>query len=211
MSENFISHNRLVAGSNPAGPTSALVPLESLQLRELLLILLGNRGRRFLELRGKTNQELLALYHSELVFRHRSSRGLAEAKRVINLFFQYLGEFPPSPELAKSFLAQFADRKPATLARYVAILKVFFKWYGEDLNLTIRVPKSLPAYVYTADVEKLVAATTTKRTHKKTIERDTLLVDLLKQTGLRRGEAANLQVGDIDLAMFSCALLDDID
>ncbi len=66
--ENLNTHNRLVAGSNPAEPTSELQlfkksyvlpePSELLQLRDLLYILLGNEGRRQLELRQKTNQEL---------------------------------------------------------------------------------------------------------------------------------------------------------
>ena len=68
------SHNRLVTGSNPAEPTFAanstqnapdsfkkaqVLPelTESLQFRELLYILLGNKGRRQLELRQKTNNE----------------------------------------------------------------------------------------------------------------------------------------------------------
>ena len=64
------SHNRLVAGSNPAEPTfeakSPQIPpdfcknaqvqpqtSELLQLRDLMYILLGNKGRRHLELRQK--------------------------------------------------------------------------------------------------------------------------------------------------------------
>jgi hypothetical protein len=57
------THNRLVVGSNPAEPTSepelfkkSQVLPELLQLRELLHILLGSRGRRQLELRQKTNK-----------------------------------------------------------------------------------------------------------------------------------------------------------
>ena len=66
--KNPNSHNRLVAGSNPAEPTfiakSTQIPpefyenaqvqppiSELLQLRELMYILLGNKGRRHLELR----------------------------------------------------------------------------------------------------------------------------------------------------------------
>ncbi|MFC2033570.1 hypothetical protein ACFLUB_03550 [Chloroflexota bacterium] len=98
-----------------------------------------------MELRQKTNDELFTLYEGELAFHHRSARGIHEAKRILNHFHDYLGEFPLTPELAKSFLSQFKDRKPTTIARYAAILKVFFKWYGEELDIKIRVPKILPS------------------------------------------------------------------
>jgi integrase len=206
----------LVTGSNPVRPTiefnsqeilqnlflkSQVLPEapELLHFRELLFILLGNKGRRQIELRHKKNDELFKLYEGELTFRHRSAKGIHEAKRLIGHFRNYLGEFPPSPELAKSFLAQFKNCKPTTLARYAAIIKVFFKWYGEELDINIRVPKILPSYVERTDVDKLLEALKSKKSHKKTIDRDLLLIDLAIHTGLRRSELANLKVGDIDL------------
>ncbi len=125
-----------------------------------------------MELRQKTNNELFALYEGELTFRHRSAKGIHEAKRILKHFHNYLGEFPPSPEIAKSFLSTFRDRKPTTIARYAAILKVFLKWYGEELDINIRVPKILPSYVEKADVEKLLEAMRAKRSHKNTIDRE---------------------------------------
>ncbi|MFC1918288.1 tyrosine-type recombinase/integrase, partial [Chloroflexota bacterium] len=80
-----------------------------------------------------------------------------------------------------------------------AILKVFLKWYGEELDINIRVPKILPSYVEKADVEKLLEVMRAKRSHKNTIDRDILLVDLAIHTGLRRSEIAYLRVGDIDI------------
>ncbi|MFC2068506.1 tyrosine-type recombinase/integrase [Chloroflexota bacterium] len=208
--------NQGVAGSRPAEPTfeanssqissdsfkkSHVLPeaSELLQLRELLYILLGNKGRRHLELRQKTNNELFTLYEGELAFHHRSARGIHESKWVLNHFHNYLGEFPPTPELVKSFLSQFKDRKPTTLARYSAILKVFLKWYGEELDITIRVPKILPSYVEKADIDRLLEAMRTKRSHRNTISRDILLVDLAIHSGLRRSELASLTIGDIDI------------
>jgi integrase/recombinase XerD len=170
-----------------------------LPLRELLHILLGSKGRRQLELRQKTNRELFALYDGELAFHHNSTRGLHEAKRVLSHFHDHLGEYPPNPEMAKSFLSTFSNRKPTTLARYAAILKVFLKWYGEELDITLRVPKILPSYVEKQDIERLLEAIRDKRTHRATAPRDLLLVDLAIHTGLRRSELANLTVGDIDI------------
>ncbi|MFC1928455.1 tyrosine-type recombinase/integrase [Chloroflexota bacterium] len=152
-----------------------------------------------MELRQKTNDELFTLYEGELAFHHRSTRSIHEAKRVLNHFHNYVGEFPPTPELAKSFLSQYKDRKPTTIARYAAILKVFFKWYGEELAIKIRIPKILPSYVDKSKIDKLLEAMKSKRSHKETIGRDLLLIDLAIHTGLRRSELANLRVGDIDV------------
>lgn len=152
-----------------------------------------------MELRQKTNNELFSLYEGELAFHHRSARGIHEAKRILNHFHNHIGEFPPTPELAKSFLSTFKDRKPTTIARYVAILKVFLKWYGEELDINIRVPKMLPSYVEKSDIEKLLEAMRAKKSHRSTIDRDILLVDLAIHTGLRRSELASLRVGDIDV------------
>ena len=38
-----------------------------------------------------------------------------------------------------------------------------------------------------------------KKSHKKSIERDVLLIETARMTGLRRGELANLKVGDLHL------------
>ena len=152
-----------------------------------------------MELRQKTNSELFHLYDGELVLHHRSAKVVKEAKRVLNHFHEHIGEFPPTPELAKHFLSNFTTCKATTLARYAAILKAFFKWYGEELDINIRVPKILPDYVDKKDIDKLLEAIECKKTHKKKVQRDLLLVDLAIHTGLRRSELANLRVGDIDL------------
>jgi integrase len=177
----------LVGGSNPPAATiEANFPqiatdsfkksqvlseaTELLQLRELLYILLGNKGRRHLELRQKPNNELFTLYEGELAFRHRSAKAIHEAKRVLNHFHDYLGEYPPTPELAKSFLSNFSHRKPTTLARYAAELKLFLKWYGEDLDINIKVPKTLPSYVEKADIEKLLDAIKSKKSSQSKVD-----------------------------------------
>jgi hypothetical protein len=116
-----------------------------------------------LELRQKTNKELFALYEGQLAFHHRSARGIHEAKRILNHFHDYLGEFPPTPELTKSFLSKFTIRKATTVARYAAIPKMFFKWNGEELDIKLLVPKILPSYVKQCDIEKLLDAIKNKR------------------------------------------------
>ncbi len=72
-------------------------------------------AKRKLRLRHKTNDELFVLYDSQLILRHRSQDALEEARRVLRHFQEYLGEYPPTPELAVGFLSQFNDRKATTL------------------------------------------------------------------------------------------------
>ena len=149
-------------------------------------------------LRRMTNEELFKLYDSDLVLRLHSPKNLSDTRKFLTRFNQYLGSYPPSPEIAKSFLAQYADRKPRTLYRYAQMLRMFMKWYGEPLDdLKIRIPKSLPPYTEDAQIEKLIHAIETKKTHKGNIVRDVLLVELALKTGMRRGELANLEVRHI--------------
>jgi integrase/recombinase XerD len=166
-------------------------------LRELLEALLGPEGRRRLQLRHLTNDDLFRLYDDDLVLRLRNAKNLSDTRKILARFREYLNGYPPSPELAKGFLSQYADRAPRTLYRYAMMLKVFFKWYGEPLELTIKVPKSLPSYTEDSDIEKLFYAIEHKQTHKGTIVRDSLMVALALKSGMRRGELANLQAKDV--------------
>jgi integrase len=172
---------------------------EEFSIREVLEMLLGTEGKRKLRLRQKGNEELFALYESQLVLKHTNRQALEEAKRVLGHFRDYLGGYPPSPELAVAFLAQFKDRKPGTLYRYLVELKGFMNWYGEKLEQRVRVPQSLPQYIDDDQVTRLKGALKERRTHKGVVERNLLLVEVAAKTGLRRGELSNLRVGDIDL------------
>ena len=73
-------------------------------------------------------------------------------------------------------------------------------WYGEKLEIKIKTPNTLPDYIESADIEKLKGAMRSKKTHKKIIERNILIIDVGIKTGLRRAEIANLKVSDINLA-----------
>jgi integrase/recombinase XerD len=78
------------------------------------------------------------------------------------------------------------------------MLKGFMKWYGEPLeDLKIKIPKSLPPYTENSQIEKLLKAIEGKKTHRGTIARDILLIELILKTGLRRGEISNLEIRDI--------------
>jgi hypothetical protein len=73
------------------------------------------------------------------------------------------------------------------------------EWYGEPLDSKIRLPQTLPDYVKYDDIEKLKEAMKSKKTHKKVISRNLLIIELAIKTGLRRDEIHHLSVKDINL------------
>ncbi|MFC2062652.1 hypothetical protein ACFLS8_01705 [Chloroflexota bacterium] len=88
---------------------------------------MGAEERRRLALRRMTNEELFQLYDSDLVLRLHSPKNLSDTRKFLTRFNQYLGNYPPSPDLTKSFLAQYANHKPRTLYRYAQMLRVFWR------------------------------------------------------------------------------------
>ena len=149
-------------------------------------------------LRHMQNNELFLIYDKELKLRLQNIRNLQNERRLLARFREHLNGFPPSALLAKGFLAQFTNKKPRTLIRYASTIKSFMSWYGEPINdLKVKIPKTLPPYTKDNEVESLFGAIENKKTHKKNITRDALMVELALKTGMRRGEVANLEVKDI--------------
>ena len=149
-------------------------------------------------LRDKTSAELFQLYDSDLVLRLHNIKNLRDTRTLLSHFEDFLGERPISPEVAKGFLAKYADRKPRTLYRYAQMIKAFMKWYGEPLDdIKVRVPKTLPSYTEDHDIEKLLDAIGQKKSHKGCIIRDRLIVEVAWRTGMRRAELAGLKKKDI--------------
>jgi hypothetical protein len=68
--------------------------------------LLGTEGKRRLRLRHMTNEELFKLYDNDLVLRLHNVKNLSDTRKMLTRFKEYLSACPPSPELAKGFLAQ---------------------------------------------------------------------------------------------------------
>jgi len=144
-----------------------------------------------------TNEELFKQYDSELMLRLHNTKDLSDHRRMLDKFKEYIGGFPPTAELAKGFLSQYIDRSLRTQARYNKMISGLMKWYGEPLDLKVKVPKSLPEYTKDSDIEKLVAAVKNKKSHKGSIVRDLLLIDVAHKTGMRRSELAELEAKDI--------------
>ena len=100
-----------------------------------------------MENRNKTNDQLFTDYYNLLLTSH-SRRYLYEAKRTLNKFHGFLGEFPPTIDLGVEFFTRFKDLKPNSRARYAFTMSSFFKWYsGEKFPIKIRTPKILPQVV----------------------------------------------------------------
>lgn len=159
---------------------------------------MGLEAKRRFKLRNLTNDQLLELYDSELVLRLHNAKNLSDTRKILNRFKAYLGQFPPSAELAKGFLAPYAARQPRTLSRYAQMIKAFMRWYGESIeDLKVKIPRSIPKYTEDSALNQVREALANKKTHKGCITRDLLLFDLDHQSGLRRSELANLLVKHI--------------
>jgi len=148
-------------------------------------------------LRTKNNEELFSLYKAELALRIRNQRNLSRYRQVLDQFQEFLAANPPSSMLAKSFLSKWAESKAATLYKYLGIIKGFLNWFGEDIDLKVKLPRQLPEYVNDEDIQKMIVTIKEKQTHKKEIDRDILLVELGYCSGLRRGELSRVRVSDI--------------
>ena len=161
-------------------------------------MLLDDKAKRRLSLKRKTNHELFPLYYDRLKVKLTPGQ-YDQYTLILDKYHQFLGEFPPSVELATQFLAQYANHAQATIVRYAGMIRGFMEWYGESLDIRPVKPKSLPQYVEPDDIERLVDFIRHKNTHKRTVERDLLLVRFATLTGLRRGELARLTVADIHI------------
>ena len=78
------------------------------------------------------------------------------------------------------------------------MVRSFMKWYGQPMDeFKVKVPRTLPPYIEDDQIERLLNAIDSKRTHKGSIVRDQLLIQLDVKTGLRRAELANLEARDV--------------
>ncbi|MFC2044766.1 hypothetical protein ACFLT8_06225 [Chloroflexota bacterium] len=73
-----------------------------------------------------TNNDLFQLYDSDLVLSLHNMNNLSDTRKILAKYKQHLNEFPPSPELAKGFLAQYSDRKSRMLYRYAQMINRSF-------------------------------------------------------------------------------------
>ena len=155
-------------------------------------------------MRQMSNRDLFKRYDIELLLRLHNKKNLSDTRQMLNKFEVFLAERSPSPDLAKEFLSQFANRKPRTLYRYAQMVKAFMKWYGQPMDeFKVKIPRTLPPYIEDEQIERILQAMVSKRSHKGTIVRDRLLVQMDVKTGPRRTEMANLEVRDVHAEFIS--------
>ncbi|GAH72460.1 unnamed protein product [marine sediment metagenome] len=128
---------------------------------------MDDKAKRRLSLKCKTNHELFTLYYDHLKIRLTPGQ-FDQYTFILDKYRQFLGEFPPSIELATKFLTRYANHAQATLVRYTGIIRGFMEWYGESLDIRPPRPKSLPQYVEPSDIEHLIDVIRNKNTHKAT-------------------------------------------
>jgi integrase/recombinase XerD len=78
-------------------------------------------------------------------------------------------------------------------------MKGFLAYMDIPFDVKVKVPKTLPDYVETSDIDQIVQWIKSKHSHKNSITRDLTLLETAKRTGMRRSELANLKVKDIFL------------
>jgi hypothetical protein len=152
------------------------VVLEQLPLRDLLLTLLGDDWRRRLVNQGKKNAQLRAEY-LDIIAASKSKKWRSETKRLLDQFFAFLGEFPPTMELFTKFFQRYSNVSLSTRERYYYVFAGFFNRYnGQRIPFKIKAPKPILQYVPDGDIDTIVGVVEAKKTHKKLIERDRVLV-----------------------------------
>ena len=105
----------------------------------------------------------------------------------------------PNAKSAEKFLSKSVHLKPNSRARYATYLKGFLNYLDIPFNVKVKVPKTLPEYVQTSDIDQIVDWIKSKQSHKSSIDRDLALLQTAKRTGMRRSELANLRVKDLSV------------
>ncbi|MFC1977787.1 hypothetical protein ACFLWS_05950 [Chloroflexota bacterium] len=94
--------------------------------------------------RTKTNNQLFSEYFN-IVAASKSEKWDYETRRILNKFWQFIGEFPPTMALFTDHFKQYSKLSLSTRARYYYVFKAFFNWYsGEKIPFKISSPKPLP-------------------------------------------------------------------
>lgn len=114
----------------------------------------------------------------------------------------------------EGFLAELvATRKASTVGTRYRALQTFFRWLADEEEVKGTpldriappiVPEAPVPVVTDADIRKLLASCAGRSFLDR---RDTAIIRLLLDTGMRRGELAGLRVGDIDLELAVATVL----
>lgn len=140
----------------------------------------------------------------------RTVQTYSESVRQFAAFLQEKG-MPTQPESitrehVESFIAELLQRwKPATANNRYRGLQRYFKWLLEEGEIKAspmakmkppRIPEQPPQVLDPGDLQKLLKACQGNGFEER---RDTAIIRILIDTGLRRSEMAGLTLGDVDL------------
>lgn len=134
---------------------------------------------------------------------------LMSVGQMIDYFASHGGPTDPqhvTREHVERFLADFAENhKPATVQTRYKVLRLFFSFLLEEREITAHPmanmkPPSVPETpVPVFNVEQMKKLLSTAAGDDFVNRRDTAILRLFMDTGMRRGELANLSVEDVDL------------
>ncbi len=147
-----------------------------------------------------------------------SPHTIAAFQSDLQILSEYIGAGTAIGEISTQQLNQFArwlvsgrgvPCSPKSLARRVTTLKVFFGWLAEGGVLTddpsaavIHRPAiaPLPRVLSDAEVDNVLQTTQALRTAEQSDPRPHLLVTLILQTGVKKGECMGIVLNHIDLS-----------
>jgi len=140
----------------------------------------------------------------------RTRQGYAEAARGLNAFLEANGMPTEVAKLRREHVEHFIAHlvqtyKPATAANRFRSLQQLFKWLEEEGEVAVspmarmhppKVPE-VPVPVLNDDELRRLLATCAGKDHVQ--RRDTAIISLFLDTGMRLAELANLTMADLDL------------
>jgi site-specific recombinase XerD len=155
-------------------------------------------------------------FHQHMIRKGFTENTISAFLNDLRILTRYLGENHPLSQIGTSQLNDFMTYlrhergvpcKPKSYARRMTTLKVFFGWLAEEGILPSdpaaplihqRASTPLPQILYESQVEKLLQATVELMHADKPDARPHLLVTLILQTGIKKGECMAIQLNDID-------------
>jgi len=155
-------------------------------------------------------------FHEHMIRKGFTENTISAFLNDLRILTRYLGDNRSLSQIGTSELKDFMaylrhDRgvpcKPKSYARRMTTLKVFFGWLAEEGIIPgdpaaplihQRASTPLPQFLYEGQVEKLLQITESLAQADTPDARPHLLVTLLLQTGIKKGECMAIQLSDID-------------
>ncbi len=155
-------------------------------------------------------------FHQHMIRKGFTDNTISAFLNDLRIFTRYWDDDPSLSQIGTNKLQDFMtylrhDRgvpcNPKSYARRMTTLKVFFGWLAEEGIIPSdpaaplihqRASTPLPQILYEGQVERLLQTTVELMHAEKPDARPHLLVTLLLQTGIKKGECMAIQLNDID-------------